>query len=445
MGAGRGAGGHGTGGRTLPVRGTGRTLGATAGEAAQAGERTWLRWMLLFFAAGVFESMGFGHLGAFTPLYLGELGVPAAHVPLWTGLLGAIGWVVGIPMIPLWGVWAETVSRKFVVVRSAYVEALLFGLAAMAPNVWVLAGARLLSGLVVGNTGVMFAMQTDVTPRHRLGGAVALISAASPVGMAVGPLLGAFVIGAWGVRALLGIDAGLSLLSGLALTLWLHDRRPRLAAQGSTWEHVRRALGTIATTPGVPPLFALSFAGSFGTTATASFLPILVARLYRGPHVATAIGAVLTASGVVLALATPLWGRVGDRLGYVRALRLAAAAIAVTMAAQALAPSVLALGAARVVQAAFQGGVGALTTTLLALRVPAERRASVLNFSLLPMQMSWFLGPLVGAAVASVSLTATWWMAFVPSAAAFFMAGLAGGRTVGAASAGAADAPAPLP
>jgi DHA1 family multidrug resistance protein-like MFS transporter len=403
--------------------------GEATASTAPAVDATWLRWMVLFFAAGVFESMGFGHLGAFTPLYLGDLHVPAAQIPLWTGLLGAVGWIVGIPMIPLWGVWAETISRKFVIVRSAYVEALLFGLAAIAPNVWVLMAARLLSGFVVGNTGVMFAMQSDVTPRQRLGVAVALISAASPVGMAVGPLLGAVVIGASSVRALLLLDSALSLLSGVALTLWLHDRRTQPAAHGPTWTLIRRALGTIASTPGVPPLFALSFAGTFGVTATASFLPILVARLYHGPSVATAIGVVLTASGVVLALATPVWGRVGDRLGYVAALRVATAAIAVTMAGQALAPSVFALGAFRVVQAAFQGGVGALTTTLLALRVPPERRASVLNFSLLPMQLSWFLGPLAGAAVASFDLRATWWMAFVPSVAAFFMAGMARATT----------------
>lgn len=390
--------------------------------------RAWRNLVVLFFAAGVFESMGFGHLGAFTPLYLAQLHVRAANIPLWTGILGAIGWIIGIPMIPLWGVWAETYSRKFVIVRSAYVEAVLFGLAAFAPNVWVLAGSRLLSGLVVGNTGVMFAMQSDVTPRDRLGAAVAMISAAGPVGMAVGPLLGALVIAASSVRLLLFLDAALALAVGVALTVWLHDSRTAPAATGRVPALIRRSLDTIVTTPGVLALFALSFFGTVGVYATASFLPILVERMHRGPGVATAIGVVLTGSGAVLALATPLWGRVGDRVGYVTALRIATAALAVTMVAQALAPTVLALGLARAVQAAFQGGVGALTTTALALRVPAGRRASVLNFSLLPMQMSWFLGPLAGAAVASFDLRGTWWLATLPCCAAFVLAGLAAER-----------------
>jgi MFS family permease len=43
---------------------------------------------------------------------------------------------------------------------------------------------------------------------------------------------------------------------------------------------------------------------------------------------------------------------------------------------------------------------------LLALLAPVERRASILNFSLLPPQFSWFLGPLLGGALAGVTLRA---------------------------------------
>ena len=385
----------------------------------------WQRYVALFFLAGVFESMGFGHLGAFTPLYLGQLHVTGHAVALWTGILGSIGWVIGIPMIPLWGVWAETVGRKFVIVRSAYVEAVLFGITAMAPNVWVLAGARLLSGLVVGNTGVMFAIQSDVTPRKNLGQAVALVSAASPVGMAIGPLLGAVIINATGIRSLLWLDSGLSLLSGALLTLFLHDVRVRPAAQGTTGTLIRRAVDTILRTSGVLPLFALSLAGNLGLQVVTPFVPILLGDLHRGPGLTSVIGVVLTVSGVALALSTPLWGRVGDRIGYMTALRAAAGGTAVFMILQALSPSLLPFAASRVVMSLFQGGISALTTTLLAIRVPAERRAAVLNFSLLPMQFTWFLGPIVGAMAAQTGIRMAFWTgagaALIAAALALFL------------------------
>jgi MFS family permease len=52
----------------------------------------------------------------------------------------------------------------------------------------------------------------------------------------------------------------------------------------------------------------------------------------------------------------------------------------------------------------FQGGVATTILALLATLTPEDRRATVLNFSLLPSQLSWFLGPIVGAGIASVAL-----------------------------------------
>lgn len=394
------------------VTGSGSSGEMAAGTppGAAPGAPDWRQYVALFFLAGVFESMGFGHLSAFTPLYLGQLHVTGNAVALWTGILGSLGWVIGIPMIPLWGVWAETVGRKFVIVRSAYVEAVLFGLAAFAPNVWVLAVARLLSGFVVGNTGVMFAIQSDVTPRRSLGQAVALVSAASPVGMAIGPLLGSVIINLSGIRNLLWLDSGLSVLSGVALTLFLRDVRVRPAARDATGVLIRRAVHTILRTPGVLPLFALSFAGNLGLQVVTPFVPILLGDLHRGLGLATVIGIVLTASGAALALGTPVWGRIGDRIGYMTALRVAAIGTAVFMILQALSPALLPFAGSRVAMSLFQGGIGALTTTLLALMVPAERRAAVLNFSLLPMQFTWFLGPIIGAAAAQAGVRTTFWV-----------------------------------
>src|SRR5258707_9985883 len=112
----------------------------------------WRALLALFTLAGVVESQAFGHLGAFTPLFLPQLGVAGREVPTWTGILSALGFVIGLPLLPFWGVWADRYGRKLIIVRSAYVEGVLFTVAGLSPNVWVLALARLLSGFVLGNT-----------------------------------------------------------------------------------------------------------------------------------------------------------------------------------------------------------------------------------------------------------------------------------------------------
>lgn len=117
----------------------------------------WRVSLFLFALTGIVESFAFGHLGAFTPLYLAQLGVPTQQIPTWTGLLGALGFVLGIPLLPFWAVWADCYGRKLIIARSAYVEAVLFVIAAFSVNVWMLAAARFLTGFVLGNTGVILA------------------------------------------------------------------------------------------------------------------------------------------------------------------------------------------------------------------------------------------------------------------------------------------------
>src|SRR5258708_28936259 len=86
-------------------------------------------------------------------------------------------------------VWADRYSRKLIIVRTAYIEGVLFTVAAFSPTVWVLAVARLLGGFVFGNTGVLLALLPDGTPPQRLGLAPGLPSPPFPPAASTRPLL----------------------------------------------------------------------------------------------------------------------------------------------------------------------------------------------------------------------------------------------------------------
>src|SRR5688500_20193420 len=111
--------------------------------------------MVLFALTGLVESLAFGHLSAFTPIYLRELNVPEPAIPHWTGVLSALAFVIGLPLLPFWGVWADRYGRKLIIVRSSVVAAMVFALTAASSDVYMLAVTRLLAGFVIGNTGVM--------------------------------------------------------------------------------------------------------------------------------------------------------------------------------------------------------------------------------------------------------------------------------------------------
>ncbi len=61
--------------------------------------------------AGIVESQAFGHLNAFTPLFLQQLHVPQSEIPTWTGILAALAFVIGLPLLPFWGICQDWTLR----------------------------------------------------------------------------------------------------------------------------------------------------------------------------------------------------------------------------------------------------------------------------------------------------------------------------------------------
>ena len=392
---------------------------------------SWRVTMALFALTGVIESLAFGHLGAFTPLFLRELGVAETAIPRWTGILGSLGFVLGLPLLPFWAVWADRYGRKLIIVRSAYVEAVLFGLAALSQNVWMLVAARFLTGFVLGNTGVMLAAQSETTPRQRIGTALGLISAGPVLGMALGPVIGGEVVYQVGIRALLGLDAALTLLMGIVLTVTLREAPRPPIAQTSVWASIGAAGRNIVQQPVVVRLFVLDFLISLAVTMAGPYIPLRIEELYRGDALARTIGRVLTVSGLAMAVTTPFWGRLGDRIGFLRVLRVAVIGVAVACAGQALSVTLWQFGGWRLLQGLLQGGTSAMVIALITVVVAQERRAAVLNFARLPAQLSWFLGPLAATAVAQFSLSAVFGAGAVLLAGAALLLWLPGvlGRT----------------
>jgi MFS family permease len=294
--------------------------------------------------------------------------------------------------------------------------------AALSPNVWWLAVARFLGGFVLGNTGVMLALLADVTPRKRLGLAVGLASSSFPIGLSIGPYIGGVIVQNFGVRTLLGIDAAASALVGIALTLFVREERRLVKATRSVGRMLRDSLRSITGSPVTLRLFALYFLAALATGLAVPFVPILIRQLHlqqAGLPVVlpTVIGATLTCAGIASAIMTPIWGRLGDLMGRWSVLPICTGAIALALGVEAFAPTLLAFQIAFIAAGCFQGAIGATVLALLATITPEERRATILNFSLLPFQLAPFFGPIAGAALAYLALRLPFgagaWLAFI--------------------------------
>ena len=150
--------------------------GATTAPSPALPTRPAQDWRLLvvvFWITSMVEGLGVSQIFALLPAYLSSMGVPQDERLAFVGLFSALIFVVGMPLVPLWGVWADKYSRKAVIVRSCLVEAVVFACVALSREPWQLALSMLLIGFQLGNTGVMLAGIRDVTPLRRLGVTIA--------------------------------------------------------------------------------------------------------------------------------------------------------------------------------------------------------------------------------------------------------------------------------
>ena len=386
----------------------------------------------VFWLTSMVEGLGVSQIFALVPSYLREMGVPEADRLPFVGLFGALLFVVGMPLVPLWGVWADKYSRKAVIVRSALVEAVVFACVALSREPWQLAGAMLLIGLQLGNTGVMLAGIRDITPRRRLGATIALFGAASPIGFAVGPALAGILIdgAGWAISEVFWVSCVLSIATAALVWFGSREVRPEVVPTGRVIDLAFGAVRGVLSDPTVRRIFAIFGIAFLAGQMARPYLPVLVERLAgTGPGLASAIALVAGTAALVGALVSPLGGALGDRIGFRPVLIGALLTGGVTLVAMPLAPGVGALAAVALVFAACTAAISAMIFGLLATEVPAERRSATLNLVYLPLYAAGIVGPATGAVVvAGGGISAP----FLTGAAVFFGGSLliwATGRT----------------
>lgn len=366
-------------------------------ESRTASLTGWAVVAALFAATTCVESMSWNQLTAYTPLYLRELHVPAAAVPGWIAAMSSLGWILALPLAPFWGVLADRYSRKLVIVRSAAIEAVIFAGWALSTGPWMALAFRSLNGFILGNTGVMLAVQASTTPKQRLALAVGIVGAGSPAGRAVGPILGALLVHRVDIRGMLLVDAALSALMAVLLLVVMREGDHARPADLRVVSLLRGALAEIAGKPLVWRLFLATTVSQVGLWTVLPYAPIYIARLAPGDTV-TAVGAVLSAVGLGQALASPLWGVVVPRFGYVSVLSLTSVGSAVALTTVGLSHNLVLFAAALFANGVFAAAILTASMAVMAATVSPERRGAVLGQILFPFYIGGVIGPLIGAA-----------------------------------------------
>ncbi|MBI3979424.1 MAG: MFS transporter [Chloroflexi bacterium] len=372
-------------------------------------QQDWRAVMVIAMSAFFLDVMAWGHLQAFTPIYLQDvLQVPPADVPRWVGLLASSSMIIATPLSIFWGVLADRYSRKWMILRGEFLAVLAYGLVAVADNVWGVLAAHFLFGFCFGTAALIIATQSMVTPERKIGLAISIVQMSGPIAMSIGPIVGSLLIKLIGMRAMFGLDAALAFSSGLLILIFLREPPGRADPRLSIGRRLRIVLAQVTTAPPVRWNFVVAFLASAGMTAAQPYIPVAIERASRsaGVDAVTAIGVILGSVALLSATAMPILGRLADRVGAARIVVVAAPILALVFFGLSWATSLTLVAALVLLRALPQAGTNSPLTIHLAAIVPAEHRSAIMSLSPAPRNFAMLISPALASLVSGFGLGA---------------------------------------
>ncbi len=363
----------------------GRPSQGLATEAASARHLLSDRNLHLIFAITLMAVLGVASVTPAFPNVIATFELQPASV----GLLVTVFTLPGVFLTPVFGVLADRLGRKRVLVPSL----LLFGAAGsacgFASSFEALLAMRLLQGVGAAALGSLnVTLIGDCYEGRNRAAAMGYNASVLSVGTAAYPAIGgALALLGWNYPFFLPV---LAIPLGVAALLLLRIPEPRSA--GSLWIYLRNVIRSFDRR--VAGLFIVStgtFILLYGSFLT--YFPILITSRWRGTSFA--IGVVMSSMSIVTAATSSQLGRIATRLPE-RSL-IAASFLAYGIALLAV-PFVPGLAWLLVPVAVFGIGHGInipCVQTCLARRAPLEHRAAFMAANGMVLRLGQTVGPLV--------------------------------------------------
>ncbi|MBN1809734.1 MAG: MFS transporter [Planctomycetes bacterium] len=293
----------------------------TAPEIGSADEevldsRTWKRTLTVSWIAQFASITGFSFAIPFLPDYLEQLGINnKEQLYIWSGLVTAApSWMMFI-FAPLWGLVADRVGRKAMVMRSMYGGFILLALMGTVSSPAMLLVLRLFQGALTGTVTASNALVSSVTPAKRASFSIGLMQTAVFAGAMVGPLVGGVMADGLGYGWTF-LVAGIFLLAGGILVTIYVDEGPVNSEEGAEGDKVQKGLLEVIRSPGFMLIVTVMFVSTFSRAVLGPiFLPFVKTLLEDKSIVKTVTGSLFaTTAAVTAAVAVPA-GRLADRYG----------------------------------------------------------------------------------------------------------------------------------
>lgn len=279
---------------------------------------TWRKTLASAWLAQFASIAAFSFVMPFLPFFLEDLGVTdLKSQSIWAGIVvAAPSWTMFI-FGPVWGVVADKVGRKAMVMRAMFGGSVLLAVMGWSNSVAMLVVLRLMQGAVTGTVTASNALVSSVTPSKRASFSLGMMQTAVFAGSAVGPLIGGVCADRFGYRSTFLISGILMLCGGLLVAFFAEEgsAHPRQAARSSGAVE-REGILSVLLRPGFIVIIAIVFAAQFSRMVLSPIFPLFVKSLVPDEtSLKTITGSLFATTAAMAALTAVPVGRIADRIG----------------------------------------------------------------------------------------------------------------------------------
>jgi MFS family permease len=289
-------------------------------------------WVLM--AAAFVDMMGFAMVFPLLPFYALRLGAQ----PWVIGLLVASFSVAQLAASPVWGRVSDRYGRRPVLLIGLGSSAVAFVVFGFANSLWLLFLSRIVQGLGGGTTGVIQAYVTDTTnPAQRAQG-LGWLSAATSLGVMIGPAIGS-TAAHLGPEAPGLIAAGLCVLNVLFAWRFLKETQSPKGHQPR--ESIRSAVWHVLSNPTAPaPRLIWIYAVGMGAFTSLSAVLALYLNSRFGVDVTTIGWFFVYVGALSVVMRALVLGWLVRRFGEARVMQMGALLLVSGLALYPLPPTI---------------------------------------------------------------------------------------------------------
>lgn len=355
--------------------------------------------MMVTFA--LMMSSSYTMLIPFLPIYMqNELGATADNVSLWSGVTYAITFAISAFVSPIWGKLSDKMGKKPMIIRASFLLAITYFLSGIVRTPFELFLVRAFQGIASGLWPACLVMMSACVPKNKLGISMGLMQSANICGGIIGPLLGGILATAFGMRN--SFYVGAVALSLITVTTVLFIKEPPAAPEKEINKAQNTSYLTFIKDKNILILLLCVCMTNMVILQIQPIVSLYVQQLSHNSDKAVLLtGFIMSLGGIAGALASPLWGKTGQKVGFYKTITLAFISAGLLMSLQGVPNSLVLFGLMQFLCGLGFSGIFPSANSILVLLTPPSSRGMGFGSLFSAQMIGGALGPVIGGVIVS--------------------------------------------